>query len=88
MRLYHDRDVDFVIYGLTTAGRNAQARRFIAHEDASAQIKAALRLHEDERVMRFAIDSQFSQLARALAAARLGHADAGCRTKALCRLER
>jgi tetratricopeptide (TPR) repeat protein len=50
MRNYHDHDVDFVLYGLTTVGRNDDARAFAKSEDASMQLKTALRLHDDARV--------------------------------------
>ncbi|HEY0393414.1 MAG TPA: hypothetical protein VGD01_02880 [Candidatus Elarobacter sp.] len=47
MRNYHDHDVDFVLYGLTTIGRNDDARAFAKNEDEAMQIKAALRMHDD-----------------------------------------
>jgi hypothetical protein len=47
MRNYHDHDVDFVLYGLTTVGRNDDARAFAKNEDESMQLKAALRMHDD-----------------------------------------
>ncbi|HEY6234118.1 MAG TPA: hypothetical protein VIW69_03305, partial [Candidatus Elarobacter sp.] len=70
MRNYHDHDVDFVLYGLTTVGRNDDARAFAKSEDAYMQSKVALRLHDDVAVLKLA----FSPLARALAAARSGDA--------------
>ncbi|MEO7039666.1 MAG: hypothetical protein ABI186_06500, partial [Candidatus Elarobacter sp.] len=54
MRTYHDHDVDFVLYGLTTVGRNDDARAFARNEDASMQLKTALRLHDDARVAELA----------------------------------
>jgi tetratricopeptide (TPR) repeat protein len=76
MKLYHDHDVDFVLYGLTTLGRNDEARAFAQHEDTTMQIKAAVRLHDDARVLRLTgADSTGSgALARLVAAARLGDA--------------
>ena len=50
MHNYHDHDVDFVLYGLTTVGRNDEARAFAKNEDASMQLKIALRLHDHARV--------------------------------------
>jgi hypothetical protein len=50
MHNYHDHDVDFVLYGLTTVGRDDDARAFAKNEDNLSQIKAALRVHDDERV--------------------------------------
>ncbi|HZW53202.1 MAG TPA: hypothetical protein VFF00_04160 [Candidatus Elarobacter sp.] len=47
MRNYHDHDVDFVLYGLTTIGRNDEARVLAKAEDESMQLKAALRVHDD-----------------------------------------
>ena len=54
MHNYHDHDVDFVLYGLTTVGRNDDARAFAKNEDASMQLKAALRLHDHARVAELA----------------------------------
>jgi hypothetical protein len=50
MHNYHDHDVDFVLYGLTTVGRNDEARAFAKNEDAVMQLKTALRLHDHARV--------------------------------------
>ncbi len=74
MRFYHDHDVEFVLYGLTTLGRNDEARAFAQHEDTAMQIKAALRLHDDARVVRLAGPDSTGSAGRArlLAAARLG----------------
>ncbi|HYW54820.1 MAG TPA: hypothetical protein VE826_12690 [Dongiaceae bacterium] len=54
MRNYHDHDVDFVLYGLTTVGRNDEARAFAKNEDASMQLKVALRLHDTVRAAELA----------------------------------
>jgi hypothetical protein len=74
MRLYHDHDVDFVLYGLTTLGRNDQARAFAQHEDTTMQIKAALRLHDDARVLQLTKNEGGggAALARLIASARQG----------------
>jgi tetratricopeptide (TPR) repeat protein len=77
MHNYHDHDVDFVLYGLTTVGRNDDARAFARSEDASMQVKAALRLHDDARVAELAKSGGGSfTLASLIAAARRGDADA------------
>ena len=68
MRSYHDHDVDFVLYGLTTVGRNDDARAFAKNEDAYMQSKVAMRLHDDAAVLKLT----FSPFSRALAAARSG----------------
>jgi tetratricopeptide (TPR) repeat protein len=77
MRHYHDHDVDFVLYGLTTLGRADQARAFAQHEDTTMQIKAALRLHDDAHVLQLTkTDGTGSAaLARLIAAARQGDAE-------------
>jgi tetratricopeptide (TPR) repeat protein len=54
MRNYHDHDVDFVLYGLTTVGRNDDARAFAKGEDVSMQLKVALRLHDTARAAELA----------------------------------
>jgi hypothetical protein len=78
MHNYHDHDVDFVLYGLTTVGRNDDARAFAKNEDASMQLKAALRLHDDARVAELvkAGSGGAFALANVIAAARRGDADA------------
>jgi tetratricopeptide (TPR) repeat protein len=78
MRNYHDHDVDFVLYGLTTMGRNDEARAFAKNEDTSMQLKAALRLHDDARVAElvkaFGGGGSFA-MANVIAAARRGDAE-------------
>ena len=71
MRTYHDHDVDFVLYGLTTVGRNDEARAFAQKEDARMQLKVALRLHDVARIgeLSKAADSGASAKFAALAAA-------------------
>ncbi len=79
MHSYHDHDVDFVLYGLTTVGRNDDARAFAKNEDKIMQVKAALRLHDDARVAELAkgnSGSSFVTFASYIAAARRGDADA------------
>jgi hypothetical protein len=73
MRNYHDHDVDFVLYGLTTVGRNDEARAFAKHEDTAMQIKAALRMHDDAHVGELAkTGGGITALAAYVAAARRG----------------
>ncbi len=74
MHFYHDHDVDFVSYGLTTLGRNDEARASVKSEDTLSQLKVALRLHDDARVMELAkgATSGFNGFAAAIASARRG----------------
>ncbi|HEY0383462.1 MAG TPA: hypothetical protein VGC72_14805, partial [Candidatus Elarobacter sp.] len=79
MRNYHDHDVDFVLYGLTTVGRNDEARAFAKDEDTYMQLKAAVRLHDDARVAELVKpggSSGYAATANLIAAARRGDADA------------
>jgi len=76
MHYYHDHDVDFVLYGLTTVGRNDEARAFAAREDTISQVRLALRLHDDARVEQLGSgETGAIAFARAVAAARLGQFD-------------
>lgn len=81
---YHDHDVDFVLYGLTTVGRYDDARAFAKNEDATMQLKAALRLHDDVRVPALAKSAGgwYGAYATVIAAARRGDADATRAAKA------
>ena len=74
MRSYHDHDVDFVVYGLTTLGRDDDARAFVKNEDTLSQVKVALRLHDDQRVAELTKGATvgYSGFAGAIAAARRG----------------
>ena len=78
MKLYHDHDVDFVAYGLTTLGRNEEARAAVKGEDTFSQLKTGLRLHDDARVAELAKSSSsgFNAFAGAVAAGRHGDAAA------------
>lgn len=82
MKLYHDHDLDFVAYGLTTEGRNDEARAAVATEDARMQMRVALRLHEYARV-RGIEPGKGGDVAfmHAIAAARSGDAE-GAKTEA------
>lgn len=74
MKFYHDHDVDFVLYGLTTLGQAEQARTFAQHEDELMQLKAALRLHDDAHVLQLTRTNStgYDAFARAIADARQG----------------
>lgn len=74
MRTYHTHDVDFVLYGLTTVGRDDDVRAFARSEDELSQIKTALRLHQDDRVVELAkgATTGYAGFAAAFAAGRLG----------------
>ncbi|HTD34053.1 MAG TPA: hypothetical protein VK665_10355 [Candidatus Elarobacter sp.] len=75
MRNYHDHDVDFVLYGLTTLGRNDEARAFAKHEDETMQVKAALRVHDAAWTRQLAGGGGgFADWARFVALAREGDA--------------
>ena len=70
MHSYHDHDVDFVLYGLTTLGRNDEARSVVKSEDALMKSRLALRLHDDAAALSAASDQ--SAFTRAVAASRSG----------------
>jgi tetratricopeptide (TPR) repeat protein len=73
MRFYHDHDVDFVLYGLTTVGRDDEARAFARTETDAMQIKAALRMHDDAWVASIGAGRRgIFAYAHAIAAARQG----------------
>jgi tetratricopeptide (TPR) repeat protein len=78
MRFYHDHVVDFVLYGLTTLGRDDETRTFVKSEDLASQVKAALRFHDDERVAELTkgASSGYAAFAWAIAGARRGDAAA------------
>lgn len=72
MKRYHDHDVDFVLYALTTLGRDDEARAFAQSEDAFSRAHLLLRLHDDAGALAAAgPDAHFT---RAIAAARSGDA--------------
>jgi tetratricopeptide (TPR) repeat protein len=74
MRRYHDHDVDFVLYGLTTIGRYADAEAFAARESSHSQEIVALRSHDDRGVLRLLGDAVTP--VRVVAEAREGDLDA------------
>jgi tetratricopeptide (TPR) repeat protein len=76
MEQYHGHDVEFLLYGYTTLGRNADAQSLAAREGPRAVGRVALRLHEWERVL----DSGTTEAAAlALANAHLGNVAAAAK---------
>ena len=73
MRTYHEHDVNFVLYGLTTMGRAAQARGFAARESAYSSSLTALRLHDNREVLALLGDAITP--VRVIAEARAGDLD-------------
>lgn len=74
MHHYHDHDVDFVLYGLTTIGRYADANAYAAKESDYMRGLLAVRLHDGARgqallseptVYRVAADVRIGDLASA-----------------------
>jgi tetratricopeptide (TPR) repeat protein len=51
MEQYHAHDIEFLLYGYTTLGRNSDAQALAAREGPRAVGRVALRLHEWERVL-------------------------------------
>lgn len=70
MRQYHDHDVDFLLYGLTTVGRDDEARAAAQDESFRERARVALRLHDDAAVLAQAPPQYTAVLA--VAAARSG----------------
>jgi hypothetical protein len=70
MRTYHEHDVSFVLYGLTTLGRDAEAAAFAARESSADSEAVALRLHDNAEVLRLLGDAVTPQ--RVIAEARSG----------------
>ena len=74
MRRYHDHDLDFDAYGLTTLGRDADARAAVAKEDAAMKLRVALRTRDPSAVELGAAEGNAP--ARAIALARAGRTPA------------
>jgi tetratricopeptide (TPR) repeat protein len=73
MQAYHDHDVQFVLYGLSTVGRDDEARTFVAREDEEMQVRLALRLHDDAGVAKIEPGADgFAAFAHAFADGRRG----------------
>ncbi|MGB8265626.1 MAG: hypothetical protein WCE44_04855 [Candidatus Velthaea sp.] len=61
MRTYHDHDVEFIAYGLTTVGLEDEALAAVAQTDPRLQAHTAIRLHRDVDAQRIvAPDDHFS----------------------------
>jgi tetratricopeptide (TPR) repeat protein len=73
MHRYHDHDVSFVLYGLTTVGRVDEARAFASHESLAMQERVATRLHDDQTLLHL-LGASVSSL-RVIAETRLGQVD-------------
>lgn len=72
IKAYHDHDLEFVLYGLTTEGRDAEVRAAVAGEDETTRRWVAMRLRRNEEVIALSRDaSRFWY--RAVALARLGN---------------
>jgi hypothetical protein len=74
MRTYHEHNVDFVLYGLTTIGRDADARAFAERDSVYSQELVALRTHDDRGVLRL-LGAAVTPM-RVVAEARAGDLDA------------
>jgi tetratricopeptide (TPR) repeat protein len=73
MRDYHNHDLEFILYGLTTQGLDAEASAALANESANEKLRLALRLHDNARVLALADASPATPAAlRAIALARSG----------------
>lgn len=70
MQSYHRHDLEFVVYGLTTMGRNAEARAAIEHAGADIRALTLLRLHDWHGVL---ATGPSNNLALGIANARLGN---------------
>jgi hypothetical protein len=77
MQTYHEHDVDFVLYGLTTMGNNADAVAFAAHESLYSREIVAMRMHDDPGVLGLLGDAVTPM--RVIAEARAGNVDAAKR---------
>jgi tetratricopeptide (TPR) repeat protein len=51
MRNYHNHDLEFILYGLTTQGRDGEAAAAVEHESANEKLRLALRAHDDARAL-------------------------------------
>jgi hypothetical protein len=67
MRRYHDHDLDFIVYGLTTQGRFAEARAVAAGADATMRLRVALRAHDAAAALALATAAPWNVVALARA---------------------
>ena len=75
MQTYHDHDLDFIGYGLTTMGDDAGARAAVVHEDERMRLRVAVRTR-DASALALATSAK-NEAARAIVFARTGkHAEA------------
>jgi tetratricopeptide (TPR) repeat protein len=75
-RTYHNHDLEFVLYGLTTQGLDADARAALAGENTSEQLHCALRTHDDASALKIVLGpGTFPAPLRAIALARNGRLD-------------
>jgi len=73
-RRYHNHDLEFVLYGLTTQGRNGEAAAALTNESAAEKLHLALRLHDDAGALAHSVASPAGAAYRAIALARNGRA--------------
>jgi hypothetical protein len=73
MESYHEHDVDFVLYGLTTIGANADAATFAVRESTYSREILAVRVHDNAAVLRLLGDAVTPM--RVVALARAGDID-------------
>jgi hypothetical protein len=75
MRGYHDHDLEFILYGLTTQGLDADAAAAIANESSIEKMHLALRVRDNARVLVLAASERATPVAlRVIALARSGRA--------------
>jgi len=74
MHYYHAHDIDFVLYGLTTMGRNVEAKAFAARDSDYSRELVALRAHDNRGVLELLGDAITPM--RVIAEARAGDLDA------------
>jgi hypothetical protein len=70
MRRYHSHDLEFVLYGLTTEGLDAEATAAVASESASEKLHLALRVHDNARALALSGTFAAPEALRAIALAR------------------
>jgi hypothetical protein len=72
MRRYHNHDLEFILYGLTTQGLDSEAAAAVAHESANEQLRLALRAHDTKRALALTEAPMTPAALRAIALARAG----------------
>jgi len=72
-RRYHNHDLEFILYGLTTQGLDGEAATALASESPNEKLRLALRVHDDARALDLVGTSPATPPAlRAIALARNG----------------